>query len=182
MFPKIFFDEYQICFIKEWILTHGAFKKVLISNANVQSGQAVNFDFIPAIQELATRHPKTMFILTNKESSINLKLNNIIYSSDIIKTSNMDLNENAYLGTFCDIIVGRASGPFTFCFNQDILFNRDVKMISFSFETKDYAHYLKADWLGEKLRDKIKYKADIIHSSKRSGKEACNVIEGLLNE
>ena len=76
--------------------------------------------------------------------------------------------------------MGRASSVFTFCFNQKTLFNQDVKMISFSYETENYAHYLKADWLGETLRNKINYKANIIHSSANNGKAACKVIEGLL--
>jgi len=182
LFPIISFDEYRINSSKQWLDDHKNFKKVLVSNAQAKSGQAPNFNFIPAIKSLALSCPKTIFIITNKEPGINFKSHaNVVFSPDIIKSSDTDLNENAFLGTFCDIIVGRASSVFTFCFNQKTLFNQDVKMVSFSYETENYAHYLKSDWLGESLRSKIDYKTNITHSSANNGNAACKIIKGLLN-
>ena len=142
------------------------------------------FDFIPSVCILAKKYPKIIFILTNQEPKINLELcENMFYSTDIIRLDRQsDLNENAFCGTFCDVIVGRASSVFTFCFNQKTLFEQNVNMISFSYETENYAHYLKADWLGKQLRDKIKYKAKIIHSAASDGATACRVIDNIIYE
>jgi hypothetical protein len=89
-------------------------RKILISNGKVLSGQAQNFDFTPIVDHLSRKFPDLLFIPT---APMNLPRPNVIQSADIIKKGRPDLNETGYLSMFCDVIVGRSSGPYTFSVN-----------------------------------------------------------------
>lgn len=102
----------------------------LISNGDVLSGQAENFDFNPIIDRLSSEHENIDFLLTNNKHRLNKP--NVHYTSDIIKTTENDLNEIGYLGTKCKTIVGRASGPYCFCHNKDVLHDPQKTLIVFS--------------------------------------------------
>jgi hypothetical protein len=128
-FPSIDFEKFYINKAKEWIGQQRN-KKVFISNGNVLSGQSENFDFSPIINHLCSNNPNITFIISNKEQGIN-KYNNLFYSQDIIQKSGNDLNENAYLSTFCDVIVGRYSGAYTFAMNKDNYFDKSKKFLAF---------------------------------------------------
>jgi hypothetical protein len=110
--PKINFLNFDIAGVNKFMYTNKQ-KKVYISNGPVQSGQSVNFDFNPIIVQLSLDFPDRLFILSNKTNLV--ETSNIIYSESIIqKPNNIDLCENAYLMAFCDTLIGRCSGPFTF--------------------------------------------------------------------
>ncbi|MDP9175050.1 MAG: hypothetical protein M3O30_14480 [Planctomycetota bacterium] len=97
-------------------------RKVLISNGKVLSKQAENFDFSPIVDRLARNFPDILFIPT---APLSVSRPNVIQSADIIKKGRPDLNETGYLSTFCDVIVGRSSGPYTFSINpQNIYSNK----------------------------------------------------------
>ena len=104
-------------------------KKVLISNGDVKSGQSNNFNFNNIIIKLAAQYQNIDFILTDNKSKINM--NNIYYTNDIINQQ-YDLNEVSYISTYCDVIVGRASGTYSFSFVKDNLFNPNKTFIGFS--------------------------------------------------
>jgi len=87
--PQIDFSKTQIEKAKIWLSAHGV-KKVLISNGNVLSGQASNFDFAPTICELANSFKDTVFIISNAEMG-KLNINNVVYSKDIISKDGNDL-------------------------------------------------------------------------------------------
>lgn len=105
-------------------------KKVLICNGNVQSNQAYNFDFSKIIERLATDNADIDFITTQK---IDFKRGNLFYTGEITKVRGCDLNEISFLSTFCDVIVGRSSGPFLFCQTHDNWMDPDKKFISFTY-------------------------------------------------
>lgn len=176
LFPEIYYSKFYIENINKWIANDR--KKIFISNGNSLSGQSHNFPITGAIIRLAKRHKEIDWILANKEENCeNLHLENLFYSKDIIKKqTGSDLNENAYLSTFCDIIIGRASGAFTYCFNKDNLFNRDCKMLVFSNLTN------KKFWLGSNFESIVDYKAKIINSDYNfETADLINKIEEVLN-
>lgn len=88
-------------------------KKILFSNGPCQSGQCeYNGDMKDIIENVATKHPQKAFIATHK---FDTQLKNIKFTNDIIDQSKgCDLNEISYLSTYCDLIIGRNSGPFCF--------------------------------------------------------------------
>jgi hypothetical protein len=102
----------------------------LISNGNVLSGQAENLNLNNFIKKLALNFKNTCFILT--DSSDKIYFENVFYTDDIINTTDGDLNEIAHLSTKCNIIVGRASGPFCFCHNKNNLYDKKKIFIVFT--------------------------------------------------
>jgi hypothetical protein len=63
------------------------------------------------------------------------------YTGDIIKVENSDLNEISYLSTFCDIIVGRSSGPFTFSNVKENIFDGNKAFLCFGEKETDCLPY-----------------------------------------
>ena len=106
--------------------------KVLISNGDVQSNQAENFDMTPPIKLLANAYNDITFILTS-DAQICCK-DNVFFTKDIIKADDgCDLNEISYLSTFCDMLVGRSSSPYTFCLTKENLMDKDKIFVAFSY-------------------------------------------------
>jgi len=122
--PRIDYDRYEIGNARMYMESIKRFKKVFICNGKVLSGQAHNFSFDPTIRYLASKYKDTYFLLTNGNNEIAMP--NVVYTKDIIKTMDNDLNENAYVAKHCPIIVGRASGPHAFCWNTDNLGKRVI--------------------------------------------------------
>lgn len=102
-------------------------KIVLISNGNVHSGQSSNFDFTYVISTLAQSKPNILFLVTKE---INLDISNVINTSTITQVI-PDLLQISYISNFCDIIIGRASGPFCFSHTKENLLNKNKIFISF---------------------------------------------------
>lgn len=109
-------------------------KKVLLVN-NEPRTVRIPIDFSTVTEKLSTKYPEVLFILTNK---INIEKENVAYTSDIIGLA-CDLNEISYLSKFCDIIVGRPSGPYCFCMIKDN-FN-DKFFITISDNTYDRFYF-----------------------------------------
>ncbi len=93
-------------------------RAIFVSNGYALSGQASNFDMLPMVAAMSNVHENCDFYLTNRDGLPDIVANNIFYTEDILDTKNKpDLNENAYLSTFCDVIIGRSSGAFSFALN-----------------------------------------------------------------
>jgi len=154
-FPAIDYDKFAIGHARNWLFTHPE-NKVLIENGNANSGQATNFSMAPIIVPLAIKHKDTAFILSKKE---NIRMNNIFYTDDIIqKGHGSDLNEISFLSRYCSLLIGRASGVFTFGLTQDNLFRGQMKYLCFSNLVP--ARFGKF-WLGPLFQDQINYTATI---------------------
>lgn len=109
--PIIDYNQFEISNVNEYLLNNKSFPKVLICNGDVHSNQSFPLDFKFLIEKVATEFPQIHFILTDKKDIIEMP--NVLYSTDIINTFG-DLNEISYLSKFCSIIIGRASGPYSF--------------------------------------------------------------------
>lgn len=174
-FPSIDYNAFQINHIKNWLVTNPA-KKIFVSNGVILSDQAHQFALTPIIDVLSKKHPDKIFILSNKDGHPGSA--NIIHSSDIIKRRGNDLNENSFIASNCDVIIGKASGAFSFAVTQQNLFQRDVKFLAFCNlvpvpPNKDF-------WIGELLRDKINYKAKFIVNNDSDTNTIQNIIEANL--
>lgn len=113
-------------------------KRILISNGKVLSGQSPQFNMDYIIKSLSNDFPNIDFIITD---NTNIKSKNIIYTGDIIKQNDSDLNEISYLSKYCDIVVGRASGPFAFCHIKENFENENKTFISFTNNRYDSNWY-----------------------------------------
>ena len=85
---------------------------MIVANGDSLSYQSGNFDFNYVIDKLADDFPHIDFLLT--DNSKRVEKENVLYTSDVINCEGGDLNEISYLSTFCDTIIGKASGPYTF--------------------------------------------------------------------
>lgn len=117
--PDVDWSSYNTNNIDNFFSNSDYLKFYLFCNGPVLSWQAHNIDLNPIIYNLAINNPKAAFILTDK--SVKIELPNVFYTSDITKVNGCDLNEIGYLGTKCNFIFGRASGPFCFCHTKQIL-------------------------------------------------------------
>lgn len=106
-------------------------RRVLWTNGHVQSMQAENFSFEPAISRIAVDNPDIQFIVTERSDS--LLRPNVYYTGDIIKRDDgFDLNEIAYLSMFCDTFVGRPAGPFVFAQHKTNMYDNKKAILGFS--------------------------------------------------
>lgn len=174
-FPTIEYNNFQINECKNWLNNHSS-KKVFISNGQALSGQSHNFAISPLINNLAIKHTDIIFILSNVEE-YKTTLPNIFYSKDIIKKNAFDLNENAYLSEHCDIIMGRANGPFAFSETQKNLFKRKCNFLCFTnLIPKKEGQF----WLADLMQDKIKYSCTFAATNESNTNIIQNIIENHL--
>lgn len=158
LFPKINFNKFKTTNVDNYLKNYSDVKKVFISNGDVLSGQAVNFNYSSIINTLVSNHKDVLFIASNNHKDLLLG-ENLALSENIIDKKDFDLNENAYLSTKCDLIFGRSSGTYTFAMNQDNMFDSNKTMISFSNIGSDDNKY----WLSDSMRDKVHYKAKVLN-------------------
>ncbi len=172
-FPVIDYSAFNIQRAQDWLYSHPE-KKIFVENAHAYSDQSVNFDLTTAIFELAQKHTDKIFILSN-QFSVNQLPANVCYSREIIQsTAQTDLNENSFLSTHCDVIVGRASGPFTFSLTQENLFVRHPKFICFTNLVPVAPNKF---WVNELLRDKVNYSAQFIVENVSNAERAKYLID-----
>lgn len=177
-FPAIDFSKFEIAVAKQRL---DACREplVLVSNGHALSGQAENFPMLPAICNLANKYKGIIFVLTNPEPNFNpSQYGNIFYSSDIIKKNGFDLNENAFVSTYCDVIVGRASGAYSFSFIQDNLFQRPKTFVCFSNLVPPKENTF---WLSEMFRDKVEYTSKVVVANESRTEAAESIIERNLH-
>ena len=187
LFPAINFSKFNISNVDKWILDHKNSKKVYISNGYVESCQCDNSNWNSLIIYFANKHKDIDFLISNKiEPLINLK--NVFYTGDIINSSCCDLNENGYISTFCDLIIGRASGAGEFARNTTNLFERNCNIITFSnMQTsigRDLAvHEAEIDdqfVLGEFFRNKIQFSSNCINYKNHNIDFAMSILEDYI--
>lgn len=176
--PTIDYSKFHIQNAQSW-LAQNPQKKIIISNGSAMSGQATNFAMAPIISELAQVHQDKIFILTNQEGGVHLP-SNVVYSKDIIKKpAGSDLNENSFLTTFCDVIVGRASGVFSYAWTQQNMIQRAVKFVCFCGPgvVVRPPHQF---WTSDVLSNRIHYSAEYIVSHSTDHNEVKNIVNHNL--
>jgi hypothetical protein len=174
-FPTIDYSRFQIVAAQEWVNSHLE-KKIIVENGQAMSGQAHNFDMTTAAVNIARNHMDKIFIFTN-HASMRLP-DNCIYSDNIIKKQQRsDLNEISFLSTHCDMVIGRASGVFSFCLTQQNLFERKMKYLCFSNLVPTRSGKF---WLGTNFQDTISYSSTILTSNESNINNIQDIIEGNL--
>jgi len=176
--PTIDYSKFIIQNAQNWINSHPQ-KKIFISNGMAMSGQATNFAMTPIICELANIHKDKIFILSNQENNQILP-SNVVYSHHIIqKPSGSDLNENSFLTTYCDVIIGRASGAFSYAWTQENMLKRNCKFLCFCGPGVVVRPPHKF-WASHLLSDKINYSAEYIVSEATDYNSVKNIINNHL--
>lgn len=115
-------------------------KIILICNGDCLSGQAINFNFTPIIIELCKLFPNYLFLTTKL---IDYELKNLINIFDWTKLK-YDLLHISYISKFCDVIVGRASGPHCFTHIKENLLDDKKTFISFTKRETEGKWYMNS--------------------------------------
>lgn len=138
----------------------------LFCNGKVRSSQSAIGDMSNIIQALAQQHTNDIFICTEKFETY---IQNIFFTNDIFSIPN-DLNEIAYLSTFCNTIVGKNSGPFMFTHIKDNIYNKTKVFVAFSNHISDcYPYHMK--------QIPCKY----IHSSTPDERRVFEIVKDAIN-
>jgi len=137
-FPFIDFSKFEINHI-DYYVKKDLNTKVLFCNGPCLSGQC-NYtgDMKEIIESLSKKYFNITFIATQK---FDTSLTNIKFTSDIIKIDGCDLNEIGYLSTFCDIIIGRNSGPHCFAANSVNVNNPNKTFYAFGQDPRVCLYY-----------------------------------------
>ena len=87
------------------------------------------------------------------------------------------MNENAFLASHCDTIVGKASGAFTFSMTQETLFQNKKKFLAFCnlIPRKEDKF-----WMNSLFEDKVNYLSNIIVSNELGTNIIRNAIDRQL--
>ena len=146
-------------------------KKILFINIKGRSGQTDNNDWIGRIDTISKLYPDWNYYYTNEEG-IEVENENIIPTPSIFGNHESDLVHNAYLSTFCDIIVARNSGAFQAISmqNKNVLDENKI----FITQTQDNTH--KPDL--ECFYNRTIYNAENIHT--RVSQETFYKLEEIL--
>lgn len=174
-FPVIDYEAYEIERARQWLSLHLG-KKILVENGPANSGQAINFAMAPLILQAAQRHPDYSFILSQREN--NTFPPNVFYTSDIIgRLEGSDLNEISFLSNYCDVVIGRASGVFSFALTRANLFERRVKFLCFSNLVPNKSNKF---WLSSLLQDRVEYKSQFTVSGTSDIWQVVNLLSNAL--
>lgn len=132
--PYVDYSKYDLANVNAYLDSDDR-KKVLFCNGPAMSGQCeYNGDMGEIITSLALANPHITFI-TTKTTSIGMS--NIKDTSEIIKSDRCDLNEISYLSKYCDLIIGRNSGPFCFASTGENLNNPSKTFYAFGHQESD---------------------------------------------
>ena len=134
MIPKIDYSQLDTRLIDDQLTSR---KKILICNnlpMSQQSHYSGSLDGL--IDKLSVKCPKSTLFVTNEYGG--LEKDNIVsvsdlttgrkYSTDVREdnASPFNLNHISYLSTKCDVIIGRSSGPDTFCIvEENVMSDKD---------------------------------------------------------
>jgi hypothetical protein len=136
-------------------------KIVFVSN-NIPQTVRIELDINNVVYRLSNEFNNVTFVLTNILNDKIIK-DNVYYVSDIIKLK-FDLNEISYLSKFCDILVGKPSGPYCFSFIKENLKDKNKNFLTISnniydmfyFESKSNMIFIEnhtEEYLYKKIRD-----------------------------
>lgn len=133
--PEINYSHYEnIDFISDFMKNKE--KNVFIVNQNVKSNQIENFSFDNCVIFLCKRFPDVNFFVTGRTPLLlDEELQNLYFTSDVTRLENNDLNENSFISTFCNVIVGRSSGAYCFTQTKQNYFDSKKTFICFDNNT-----------------------------------------------
>jgi hypothetical protein len=156
--------------------------RVLVCNNEPMAKQSFKGDLKNILEHLSLKYPSIDWICTNYFKSKN-KNKNLFFTDDIIKSTKTnrnnlspwtrsicDLNEISYLSNFCNLIVGKNSGPFVYTLTKENFKNTNITYISLN--------KIEEDSLFWNLNSSCKY----IWSNNYNENNIISMIEKTINE
>jgi hypothetical protein len=138
-FPSVDYSFFKINKVDEFLKSNTSKKIILFCNGPSLSGQCeYNGDMKEIVKFLSQRYNDLFFITTHK---VDIENKNVMYTGDIIQSNESDLNEISYLSTFCDVIIGRSSGPFVYSNVKENIFDESKTFLCFGKKETDCLPY-----------------------------------------
>lgn len=129
--PTIKYDAYNVAAACDFVMKRRG-RLIFVDNGKVQSMQAENFEFNPIIEQVAENHPDMTFIVTHEFET---EKENIFDTTNLIGTyTPFDLNEVSFISLFCDVLIGRNSGPHVYTQVQQNVNASAKKLLSFTYQ------------------------------------------------
>lgn len=129
------FEKFELANVKDYVKSDR--KRILFSNGVPMSGQSFAYDFKDVVDYLAEKYKQFDFLCTNKFMT---NETNVHFTSDITRIGS-DLNEIGYLSRYCNLIIGKNSGPFIYCLERQNFTDPNKKFISFNHLREDSLDY-----------------------------------------
>jgi hypothetical protein len=111
---------------------------ILVCDGNVNSGQSHNFSFSPIIERLSVNNPSCLFLSTNQHYPNNI---NVVTTYPQITETLPDLLQISLISNYCNIVIGRASGPVCFTHTKENFNDGNKTFISFTFNESEGIFY-----------------------------------------
>lgn len=127
--PSVNYDVFDMADANKYLDKVKTKPLVLICNGNVASNQSSMGEMTTTLSLLAAEFPDHEFLATYK---VNVDLPNITYTDDIFGSHEGNLHHIAYISKRAKIIVGKNSGPFSFCHTKDNMNDPRKTFICFS--------------------------------------------------
>jgi len=172
-FPTIDFNFVEKTNIDSYV-KNSKNKKILICNGPCLAEQAsYNGDMSSIIKKLSLKFDKNDFISTQKFfiDECDNQNRNLYFTEDITQVFECDLNEIGYLSTFCDVIVGRNSGPFCFSTIKENYNNQSKVFYAFGENEKLFC-----------FNSGIEINAKFIYNDGSNEEVLYSTIENIINE
>jgi hypothetical protein len=145
--PDINYDVYNISAGSDLMMqTEGRW--VYIDNGLVQSNQAQNFAFNPIVEQIARNYSDRNFLVTHEFET---EQTNIHFTNHYTGGVGFDLNEVSFMSLFCDVLIGRNSGPHVY---TQVLKNVSAsakKLLSFTYHQQGSSFVVNTDVAIQKL-------------------------------
>ncbi len=154
--PTINYELFDTSCYDDYIKSRSGRKKILFCNGVAMSGQSFADDMSSIILYFSKKYDQVDFICT-KKFNIPQEINNIFFTDDFQVTNDeniletpfwndrkntiCDLNEISYLSRYCDVIVGKNSGPFVYCMTKENFSTEGKVIISFNKDMEDSLGY-----------------------------------------
>jgi hypothetical protein len=164
--PKINFDKFDVTPADAWYDDQGHRPTILICNGPANSGQSRASDLTQCITELSKILPDVNLVVTHRVAA---QGTNIYFTDDIFTGIESDLNQIAYLAKGADIIVGKNSGPFSYCQNAHNLMNDTITFVNLSLLPTDCPS-------GGGI-----YKARCVHTAEINDQRIASIIAFIFN-
>lgn len=91
---------------------------IIICNNDIKSGQSDNFDMGNLIDKISDKFTNYSILITNYKDNIKKK-KNIFFIEDLTQNKKFNLLEISYISKSSKLILGRSSGPYSFCINKE---------------------------------------------------------------
>lgn len=133
-FPEVDYDQYDLSKPNEYLAKVGDRPLIIFCNGVQQSGQSAMGDMSNIINYFCSSLPDYEFLVTYK---LSFNHPNLTYTDDLFGSQEGNLNQISYISKRAKLIIGKNSGPFTFCHPKENLNDENKVFMSFNFRPSD---------------------------------------------